>query len=73
MIPLYSTVRLVRVVGAASPSLRAEKGKLGRVEAVRERAGATVLQVAFADGERFWLKTDEVELAEPVSGRGAAG
>lgn len=71
MIALGAIVRLVKVVGAASDSLRAERGKVGTVRAVRDRAGSTVLQVAFADGEVFWLRADEVELAEPIGGSGA--
>lgn len=60
-------VRLVRLDGPASPSLRGFRGQVGTVDTVRDRAGARVYGVRFVawNGERevFWLKESEIEAA----------
>jgi hypothetical protein len=62
-------VRLVKVTGVAPGELRRRRlGDIGVVVEVRDAAVAPLL-VEFTGGERFWLKTSEIEVI--VEGSGA--
>lgn len=64
MIPaVRARVRLARVVGVASPELRAHVGQIGTVQRVTEQRAGTTALVRFDDGEGYWLGEAEMEAA----------